>query len=411
MDGRFVAKIGTQFVGISPALFLATAWSFLLLSLVLYRAGFILIYVGNAKTSTVVNSLSVTISGTLDTAIDRLDQAQALASQLPYTNDPSTNQTFADARAKLVEFQSNTVSVSEKVNKYDGIRKAAIFVGSLVPLALTIGGALFMIFNCGKPAMGAVAWFLVFLSILAWLCMGAHLVIGKGLSDVCYEVDLAQAEGETGVLGIIIKCQQNTSELEDVRTTINNGINQATDSACSAMNATCTTSSPAGPVDCEPAPWVCTQSNIDTYPNFTMTDVATSCSDGTFVAPTDSCVAPATSTGPYTNSLQVKDCPTDCRNPDFRSQAAQAMQGLATLNQYYEVAAEVQPLLTCDFVADAFWSAKVTICTTFDRALTLIFVGSALEAAGMGLAMAALVHCFMGLAGGKRDVFNPRDTL
>lgn len=374
-----------------------------------YSAGFILIYVGNAKTNTVVNALTVTISGTIDTAILRLDTAEALASQLPYTADAATNQTFADARSLLVEFQTDTVTVSAKVNQYNNIRKTAILVGSLVPLALTIGGVLFMIFNCGKPAMGAVAWFLVFLSVLAWLCMGAHLVIGKGLSDVCYEVDLAQAEGETGVLGIIIKCQQNTTQLEDVRKAIDNGIYQATDSACAAMNQTCTTS--GGPVDCEPAPWNCSQSNIQTYPNFTMTDVAISCDDGTYVSPTSSCASPATQNGTYTNNLLVKDCPTQCKNPQFRSSANDGISGLATLNQYYVVADQIDPLLTCDFVASAFWDAKTTICTTFDRSLTLIFVGSGLEAAGMGLAMAALVHCFMGLAGGKRDVFNPRDTL
>lgn len=347
----------------------------------------------------------------MDTAIDRLDQAQALASQLPYTNDSSANQTFADARSKLIEFRTDTTSVTAKVNEYDRIRKAALFVGSLVPLALVIGGTLFMIFNCCKPGMGTLAWFLVFLSILAWLCMGAHLVVGKGLSDVCYEVDLAEAEGETGVLGIIIKCQQNTSELEDVRVAIDNGINDATNAACSAMNSTCTTASPPGPVDCEPTPWVCAQSNIQTYPNFTMTDAAISCSDGSYVSPGDSCPPPATQNGTYTNVLLVSECPSQCKNPQFRSAATQAIDGLNTLNQYYEVADEVDPLLTCAFVAEAFFSAKETVCTTFDRSLTLIFVGSGLEAAGMGLAMAALVHCFMGLAGEKRSVFNPRDTL
>lgn len=371
-----------------------------------FSCGFVLLYVGNAKTSTVVSTLKTTVIGAIDTASTRMTAARNLAQQLPYTNNSDAFNTFVDAQVQLASFKTETTKVADTVSKYDGYRKSAIFVGSLIPLAMIIAAAVLILCNCCKPAMGTIAWFLVFLSIIVWICMGVHLAIGKGLSDVCYEVDLAEAQGENGVLAILIKCQEGTTPLSEVQSTVDNGISQAVDGACSAMNQTCITA--GGTVDC--GLWHCEEDTIDEYPDFSMTDVVQGCSDNTYVQPTETCPGGTTSTGPLLQTLNVSACPTQCRNTDFRAAADDGLQGLATLTSYLNLRTQITPLLSCDFVADAFFSAKKSICTTFKHALTLVFVGAALEGLGMGLAMAALVHCFMGLSGEKK-AYNPRDTL
>lgn len=319
--------------------------------------------------------------------------------------------TFADAETTLQGFRTTTDSTSDRVKQYDRYRKAAIFVAALVPLVLIISASMSVICNKGRAMMGILAWVLVFLSILVWICIGVHVGIGKALSDVCWEVELAQAEGEAGVLAVLIQCQTDTSPLTSLRNEMRYGIGNATQEACNTLEPTCTSATPQpGPVDCQPIPWTCNETSIDDWLDFNMTDSALQCSDNSYVDPRDSCPGSSTPVGIVNNTLLVRDCPTGCNNPRFRDLANQGVSGVQTLHDYYGLRDQLIPLLNCQFVADAFSQAKNSVCNHFENALTLVFTGGALEAIGMGLAMATLVHCFMGLSGPK-NAYNPRDTL
>jgi len=329
--------------------------------------------------------------------------------QLPYTNGSSAASTFDSVLVTLEGFKNGTQSVSDKVKVYDKYRQAALFVGSLVPLVLIILAALVGICNTGKPLMGILAWVLIFLSIVVWICMGVHLAIGKALSDICWEVDLAQAQGQSGALSIIIKCQTNTSPLRNLTNLVTDGINTATSTACNTTEHTCFVPN-NGPVNCTIPSWTCNETTIGQWLEFNMTDDAVTCTDGSYIDPASSCPGTSTANGTFSQVLLVKDCPTNCKNPQIKSAATQGVDGINTLISYYGLRDQLIPILSCDFVADAFFNAKNTVCKTFENSLTLIFAGAALEAAGMGLAMAALVHFFMGLSG-ERFASNPRDTL
>jgi hypothetical protein len=370
--------------------------------------GFILIFVGNAKTSKVVHDLTNTINDTFVEADVRLTSARSLAVQLPYTNGSDALQTFDDAAATLRGFKDTSATTSDRVKQYDVYRKAALFVAALVPMALMIASALLVIFNKGRPLMGILAWVLVFLSILVWLCIGVHLAVGKALSDICWEVDLAQAQGSAGTLSILIECDTDTTPLTSLRNQVQEGINNATKDACDILEPTCVSN--GGPVDCQPDPWSCEEDNIDDWSGFDMTDAGVTCDDGSFEDVSDGCQGGSTQNGTFSINRVVRDCPTQCLNPRFRAAAIQGVDGVGQIDRYYGVRDELLPLLTCSFVSDAFFSAKESICKDLSKSLTLVFTGAALEAIGMGLAMAALVHCYMGLSG-KKDLYNPRDTL
>jgi hypothetical protein len=368
--------------------------------------------VGNGKTTNTVNDLSTTISTTLDTAQLRLTTAKDLAAQLPYSNSSQELQVFDEVAGTLSTFQTETKSITDKVKQYDTYRKAALFVGSLVPLAMIIGAGLIGLFNIFKPLMGILAWLLVFLSVVVWICMIVHLVIGKALSDICWEVDLAEAQGNSGALAILVKCRTNETPLQDVRNLINSAINNATEQACDTTSQTCFVPN-GGPVNCTLPSWSCTEASLPEWLEFNMTDVAIECTDGSstvYADPNDGCPSGFSFVSVAQQQLIVKDCPTTCRNPRFRDAANQGIDGINTLLKYYQLRDDLLPLLTCDFVAEAFFNAKSSVCKTFSNALTLIFAGATLEAVGMGLAMAALVHIFLGHYG-RKNISNPRDTL
>lgn len=369
--------------------------------------GFVLLFVGNAKVSNTVNSLSGILTSTIDDALVRFDNISTIASQLPYTNDSAT--TFNDFQNTLNDFKSSTVDVSDRVKTYDRYRKAAIFVGALVPLVLVGAAVLLAIFNIFRPLMGLVAWLVVFLSMLVWLCMCVHLVIGKVLSDVCWEVELAAAQGEAGALSVIIRCQTDSSPLNDLRITMQDAVGNATSEACNVASNTCETS---GPVVCPPM-WDCNATSIEDYPDFNMTDSAIECDDaGTlyWADPTVGCPTGTPTGTTFTQNIYVRDCPTICRNPVYQQQSVTALNGISTLVTYLGLTDQLDPLLSCKFVADAFFEAKDAICDNFQNSLTLIFVGATLEALGMGLAMASLIHFYMGLSG-KKNPTNPQDFL
>lgn len=338
-----------------------------------------------------------------------------MGSQLPYTNTSSALQTFQSVESTLQGFSNETVTIGSRVSHYNTLRQAAIFVGALVPLFLAGAGAALIIFTHVKPAIGTIAWLLVFLSVVVWICIGLHVAIGKGLSDICYEVDLAEAQGSAGALSILVKCQTDKSPLHDVQVLIQSAIQNATYDACNATESTCVAN--GGVVDCTLPSWTCNRTTLDQWPLFNMTDQAEKCVDivtsqVTYVDPRNGCPVGTTSGGLTTPQvLLVEQCPTQCKNPTFASDATTGISDINQLEKYYNISDQLMPILNCRFVADAFTAARGSVCTDLQHELTLIFVGGALEAFGMGLGMATLIHVFMGLSGDPMSPTNPRNTL
>lgn len=83
-------------------------------------------------------------------------------------------------------------------------------------------------------------------------------------------------------------------------------------------------------------------------------------------------------TGTESQSVSVRDCPTQCNNTDLAAATADVNNRLKDLEQLLGALNELIPLLSCEFIATAFDNAQEQLCVdfTYEPWIALMFFTS-----------------------------------
>lgn len=332
----------------------------------LSSVGLVVTITGNAIASESVHEITLTVQVTLNESIEVLENIE---STIIDNNLDDFDQNFmtqlTDLQNTFRDVNASAETVVDRVHYYDGWRKAALFVGAIIPVVLVGLGLLFTLCGCRLP-LGLFGWLCVFLSILVWASLGVHLASGKLISDICWEIDLSLENDEAGPLTILINCNKDDGLFGSMRVQLQEIIDDKIDEACTEINDLCSTS-PA--LDC--GSYTCTDGESAlASKNITLDDAGT--------------------------VRTIEECSTECTTPSLRTRTEEFMDSYNLFATYYRVGLQLMGYVDCQFVIDAFYVAKDAICDRFIFSLQQVFAGNALQGVGMTGAMIIMVHIFKG---------------
>lgn len=269
-----------------------------------------------------------------------------------------------EARNVFVEFNTSTGEIIDKINYYDDLRRAAMFVGSIIPTVLVLVGLILMLISVRLP-LGILGWLCLFLSLFVWLSLAVHLVSAKVLSDLCWEIDLAMESGEAGPLTLIVKCNSEDGIVGNLRSELTRVLNEAITEGCNSINDACDNmAGQCGSYICED------EENIFSVVNITINDAG--------------------------EDRTILECSESCTTPILRDNSRNIVDSVQLFRDYYAIALKLIEYIDCQFIVDAFNAAKDSICEKLVFGMQQIFAGNALLGIGMVIGCFTLVHIFKG---------------
>lgn len=333
--------------------------------------GLIVTQTGNVYISRSVSTLGDTASDVISHSISILNNVTEEIQTLPLFNE-DFQESLEDTKSVFVEFNETTHKTVDKIKYYDDLRRAAIYVGSIVPSVLIIAGLVMMLISIRFP-LGLIGWLCLFLSLFVWLSLAVHLVTAKVISDVCWEIDLSIENGQAGPLTLIVECNSENGIIGNLRNELYTVLDEAVTEACNAINDACDT------LTCED--YTC--NDIDDIRN----SLEITINDGGV-------------------ERTVRECAEECTIPALRDSAVEVVEAVDTFVEYHDIALTIINYIDCQFIVDAFYDSKDSICDKLVFGMQQIFAGNGLIGIGMVIGCFCLVHIFKGTKSLDKNEFD-----
>eukprot|EP01122_Echinamoeba_exundans_P011066 TRINITY_DN427_c0_g1_i2.p1 TRINITY_DN427_c0_g1~~TRINITY_DN427_c0_g1_i2.p1 ORF type:complete len:552 (-),score=126.47 TRINITY_DN427_c0_g1_i2:738-2393(-) len=386
---------------------------FAIVCIVVAGIGLVITFTGNDGVGRGVNSIAGTVVGGLGTVKDRLAEIKATMQSNNYTNDPNSLATVDNALTYVRGLENDVRDVrTQYIDRFENLRSGALVAGAIFPPAALAFGL--FLFCCNvRGCVGLVAWIAMFVVIIVWFSLGVHVAVSEVTNDICYEVDLLIAEAAANVnnsspspptssqngvnstgsmdfsgiainkspLVLLMQCKTGSGTVLDaLNSTIESAVNQAIDTACDYIDQACNQTIYGVPVvDCG-FNYTCNESYILSFPSRNVNDTVFVCVDSTVQNDPSNCGSRGGLANVVSVSRSVEDCATRCNNTDLRPPSNQVVTGVATLRTFLDTVRKVLAIMNCQFVADAFFNLKDSICKVLTAGMKQIYSGNALQA-------------------------------
>lgn len=375
--------------------------------------GLVITFTGNDGVGRGVTSIAETVVGGLGQVRSRLGEIKTTMQANNFTNDANSLATVDQAVTYVGSLETEVRDLkTQYLDRFESLRSGALVAGAIFPPAALAFGL--FLFCCNvRGCVGLVAWVAMFVVIIVWFSLGVHVAVSEVTNDICYEVDLLINEAAANVnnsspsppvssqngvnstgsldfsgiainkspLVLLMQCKTGSGTVLDaLNSTIEGAIDQAIDAACTYIDQVCNQTIYGVPViDCG-FNYTCDENYILNFTSRNVNDTVFVCTDNSVQNDPTNCASRGGLANIVSVSRSVEDCATRCNNTDLRTPSGQVVSGVATLRTFLDTVRKVLSIMNCQFVADAFFNLKDSICKVLTAGMKQIYSGNALQA-------------------------------